>query len=111
MILYNPMLNLSPGRPDHFLVEDYWLEVSPHQAIDARTSPALVLVGDRDGEVPVPTVELFCEAMTAAGATCEAEIYPGVGHGFFNYMPQGNRYFDLCNERVLAFLDSTWATR
>ena len=108
MILFNPMLNLSPGRPDHHLVEDSWLEVSPHQAIDARTPSGLVLVGDRDGEVPVPTVELFCEAMAAAGATCEAAVYPGVGHGFFNYSPQGNPYFEQCNERVLAFLATTW---
>ena len=59
-ILYNPMLNLAPGTPDHHLVKDYWEEISPFHHIDSAVPPALILVGSQDPEVPVPTAQAFC---------------------------------------------------
>lgn len=100
LVLYNPMLDLSPNTPDHHLVRDYWREVSPYHHVDAAVPPSLVLVGSRDPEVPVPTVESYCEAVQAAGSDCEIALYEGESHGFFNKP----RMRDATNSRILEFL-------
>lgn len=104
LVLYNPMIDLAPGMPDHTLVKDYWAEVSPLHHLDERTPPALLLLGDQDTEISVATAERFCTALRDVGGRCEVAVYPGRGHGFFNYNPANPKYFDLTNERVLRFL-------
>ena len=104
MILYNPMLDLSPCKPDHHLVTDYWHEVSPMHHVDDRTPPALSLSGTEDPEVPVPTAQAFCAAMQAKGGRCELELYEGARHGFFNPSVEQGKYFDATNARVIEFL-------
>ena len=99
-VLYNPMLDLSPGTPDHHLVKEYWREVSPHHHIDGAVPPTLILVGSNDPEVPVPTAQAFCAAVRTAGGHCEIALYEGQGHGFFYNPP----YFAQTNQRVLEFL-------
>lgn len=100
LVLYNPMLDLSPGTPDHHLVKDYWEEVSPHQHIDADVPPALILVGSLDPEVPVPTAQAYCMKVRDADGVCEVEVYEGESHGFFNKP----RMRDATNQRILQFL-------
>ncbi len=102
LVLYNPMLDLSPGTPDHHLVKDHWREVSPYHHVDRGVPPSLVLVGSRDPEVPVATVEAYCEALEAAGGNCDIALYEGESHGFFN--KPGMR--DATNQRILKFLAS-----
>ena len=104
LILYNPMLDLAPCRPDHHLVAAYWQDVSPMHHIDAEVPPTLILLGTDDPEVPVPTARAFCGAMQALGATCELELYEGARHGFFNQRVEEGRYFTATNERVMRFL-------
>ena len=99
-ILYNPMLDLSPGTPDHHLVKTYWQEISPLHHVDSDVPPALILVGSQDPEVPVAAVQAFCLAVEAAGGRCEIALYEGQGHGFFHQRP----YREQTNLRVLAFL-------
>jgi acetyl esterase len=99
-VLYNPMLDLAPGTPDHHLVKDYWQEVSPYHHIDGAVPRALILVGSQDPEVPVPTAQAFCTAVQAAGGRCEIALYDGQGHGFFHNPP----YLEQTNQRVLEFL-------
>lgn len=99
-VLYNPMLDLSPGKPDHHLVKDYWEDVSPYHHIDSATPPALILVGTDDPEVPVPTAQAFCDAVLQAGGSCEIALYEGQGHGFFH----DPVYRERTNQRILAFL-------
>lgn len=100
LVLYNPMLDLAPGTPDHHLVKDYWEAVSPYHHIDERVPPALVLVGSLDPEVPVPTVEAYCEKVQSAGGDCAIALYEGESHGFFNKP----RFRDATNQRILQFL-------
>jgi len=104
LVLYNPMVDLAPGMPDHELVSAYWAEVSPLHHLDERTPPALVMLGDRDTEISVATAERFCAALRGVGGRCEVDVYPGQGHGFFNYRVGDTRYFDATNLRVLRFL-------
>jgi acetyl esterase/lipase len=100
LILYNPMLDLSPGTPDHHLVKDYWEVVSPLHHIDAAIPPSLILVGSEDPEVPVTTVQAFCQLVLSLGGRCELAIYEGQSHGFFN----GKQYREKTNLKVLKFL-------
>ncbi len=106
LILFNPMLDLSPCMPDHKLVKAFWQQVSPMQAIDNQVPDTLILVGDRDSEVSIETVNKFCQRMQKKNNRCETAIYPGARHGFFNYRPEDPDYFQRTNQRVLEFLDS-----
>jgi acetyl esterase/lipase len=99
-VLYNPMLDLAPGTPDHHLVKDHWEQISPYQHIDASVPPTLILLGSDDPEVPVATAQAFCDAVVNAGSHCEIALYEGQGHGFF-HQPA---YRDQTNRRILAFL-------
>jgi acetyl esterase len=105
LVLYNPMLDLAPCRPDHHLVAAYWQAVSPMHHIDENAPPTLILLGTADPEVPVPTAQAYCAAMRAVGVSCELELYQGAKHGFFNERVDSGRYFRATNERVLRFLN------
>jgi len=106
LLLYNPMLDLSPGQPDHHLVADYWEAVSPLHHVDAAFPPTLILAGDEDPETPVATVRTFCDTVQRHGGRCEAALYEGQSHGFYHHNDGRNPYFERTGERVLQFLDS-----
>lgn len=106
LVLYNPMLDLSPGKPDSHLVAGYWREVSPLQHIDEAYPPTLILSGTEDPEVPVATVRAFCNAVHRHGGRCETQLYDGQSHGFFNYSDGRNPYFEQTGVDILAFLAS-----
>lgn len=106
LILYNPMLDLSPGKPDSHLVLDYWRAVSPLQRIDEAFPPTLILSGAEDPEVPVATVRAFCDKVRGHGGRCEARLYPGQSHGFYHYGGGRNAYFEQTGDHILAFLAS-----
>ena len=102
LLLYNPMLDLAPDKPDHHLVKDYWEQVSPYHHIDSEVPPALILVGSQDLEVPVPTAQAFCTQVRDAGGRCEIALYEGEGHGFY-HKP---KYQEKTNQRILEFLST-----
>lgn len=104
LILYNPMVDLSPGEPDHQLVADYWQEISPMQHIDVDIPSTLILLGTEDTEVPVNTAKRFCSEIKEKGGECELELYEKAGHGFFNYHVENGRYFEATNVRIVQYL-------
>ncbi len=104
LVLYNPMLDLSPGHPDHELVSDFWKEVSPLQYVDEKTPDTLIMVGTEDSEVPLATVRKFCSKMQNLGQSCQLETFEGAKHGFFNFNSKSPDYFHKTNSLVLTFL-------
>jgi len=106
LVLYNPMVDLSPGTPDYHLVKDYWEDVSPYHHVTTEFPPTLFLVGTQDPEVPVPTAQAFCERLSAKGARCDLELYEGRSHGFFHHRGGDNSDFSATNTRILDFLSS-----
>jgi acetyl esterase/lipase len=104
LVLFNPILNLAPGQPDHDRVADRWQSISPFHHVGKAMPPTLILSGDSDQEVPVATLEAFCADIRAKGGQCETHIYPGAGHGFFNVEVQGGRYFKATTQAVAEFL-------
>ncbi|MCP5193636.1 MAG: alpha/beta hydrolase [Pseudomonadales bacterium] len=108
LILYNPMLDLSPGMPDHDLVKDDWQEISPYHHVDGSVPPTLILLGTEDVELPVASAESFCRMIIARGGRCELALYQGQQHGFFQYRENNREYFDKTNARIMTFLESIW---
>lgn len=104
LILLNPMLDLSPGRPAHARVAAHWQALSPHHHVGPGLPPTLVLSGTQDAEVPVTTVQAFCARAKAVGSLCEAQFFEGAGHGFFNAEVAGGRYVQPTWDAVERFL-------
>jgi acetyl esterase/lipase len=109
LVLYNPMLDLSPGKPDHHLVQDYWRDISPFHNIDSSVPPTLVLLGTEDVELPVSSAESFCRLVEGTGGHCEIALYEGQRHGFFGYRKSNPEYFNKTNARIIKFLESVWS--
>jgi dipeptidyl aminopeptidase/acylaminoacyl peptidase len=57
-----------------------YLERSPVVAVDARTSPTLILHGEQDQCVPVGQAHELHYALRAAGVRTEMVVYPREGH-------------------------------
>lgn len=79
--------------------------ICPVLHIDAETPPTIIFHGDADATVPPSHVRRFDAAMREAGRPCELVLYPGQGHGFFNYgRDEGRHYTDTIAraERFLA---------
>lgn len=106
LLLLNPMLDLSPGMPDHDRVADNWQALSPQQHVDAAVPPVLVLGGERDTEATPATLRAFCQAVRQAGQRCDLTIYPGAEHGFFNATVQGGRHAQATLQEIERFLAS-----
>jgi acetyl esterase/lipase len=108
VVLYNPMLDLSPGMPDHAPVAAHWQALSPMHQLRAGGPPTLVMSGDRDPEVAVATVERYVARLRTLGVPARAVIYPGAVHGFFNpgAWPWGPRQagFEATTDEVWRFL-------
>ena len=66
---------------------------------DAKT-PALVLHGERDAEVPAPQGYEFWHALKTLGVPTQLVIYPDEGHGFFREESKKDRVI-----RVLGWFD------
>ena len=117
LALFNPVLVLA-DIPGKFTLEGTWAgglreragvelsTVSPYHYIRPGIGPTIIFHGTGDKTVPYATIELFREAMQAAGNRCELVGYQEAGHGFFNFRRNGNgAYIDTVN-RLDAFLVS-----
>jgi acetyl esterase/lipase len=87
MVLFNPVFNNGPGQWGYNRVRERYLEFSPAHHVTKDAPPAIVFLGDSDKLIPVSVVTDFAAEMKKAGVRCEAHIYPGAGHGFFNKDP------------------------
>jgi carboxymethylenebutenolidase len=75
-------------------------------------SPLLAFWGDQDHGVGMDKVELYRNALDAAGVKYEAVIYPGAPHGFITFDPKSPN-FEAAQDswhRALDFLKKTVAT-
>jgi acetyl esterase len=104
LILYNPVLDLSPCAPAHYLADEHWRDSSPTHQMDTDFPRALILSGSDDREVTPEMVDAFCKKAHDAERVCDKVEYAGQHHGFFNQYDEGNPYFDKTNQEVLRFL-------
>ena len=111
MILFNPVFDNGPEGWGHARVGDRFKEFSPAHNINTGAPPAIVFLGSNDKLIPVKTVLDFQAAMKKSGARCDALIYEGQAHGFFNRGKSGDKYFSetlLATDKFLASLG--WLT-
>jgi dipeptidyl aminopeptidase/acylaminoacyl peptidase len=73
---------------------------SPITFIKNAKTPTLLLVGERDGECPVPQSREYWHALKTLGVETQLVIYPGEGHAFL--VPDHRR--DIM-ERLIAWFD------
>lgn len=116
MILFNPALVLAPM--DGLKLEGFGTRVpaerlgtdpeklSPAHHIAAGTPPTIIFHGRDDSTVPFVTAQAFADAMKKAGNRCELVGFDGQGHGFFNYKPAGNPFYDQTVRKMDEFLIS-----
>jgi len=114
---FNPALDLTPDKsePDTPAKRRFNLmarlgakpeELSPADHIRPGLPPMLIFHGRKDTAIPFEKTEAFVEAMKKAGNRCELAGFEGQGHGFFNYNPKGNKYFDETLRLADRFLAS-----
>lgn len=81
-------------------------DLSPYHHVQAGAPPTIIFHGKGDTTVPYATVELFSNAMTAAGNTCTLVGYEGQAHGFFNYgRGNNNEYYEKTVVELDRFLE------
>lgn len=87
LVLFNPVFNNGPGQWGHERVGERFREFSPAHNITKAAPPTCVFLGDADKLIGVPVLREFEAAMKGAGVRCDAHVYPGAAHGFFNQEP------------------------
>ncbi|HSI36693.1 MAG: alpha/beta hydrolase [Phycisphaerae bacterium] len=91
LVLFNPVFDNGPGQWGHERVGDKFMDYSPAHHVTRTAPPTVVFLGDADKLIPVKVLRDFEAKMKAAGARCDAHVYPGAGHGFFNRDPYFTR--------------------
>ena len=91
---------------DEWMVPYFGASVYEDPAVYARSSPVtfiknvktptLILVGDRDGEVPAPQSREFWHALKTLGVPTQLVIYPNEGHDIM----QGDHQRDILRRTV-----------
>jgi acetyl esterase len=87
LILFNPVFNNGPGQWGHQRLGNRFREFSPAHHISKAAPPTCIFLGDSDKLIGVPVLREYEADMKAASARCDAHVYPGAGHGFFNKEP------------------------
>jgi acetyl esterase/lipase len=87
LVLFNPVFNNGPGQWGHGRVGKRFLEFSPAHHITKEAPPTIVFLGDADKLIPVRVLRDFEAGMKKGAVRCDAHVYPGAGHGFFNRDP------------------------
>ncbi|MGV3486885.1 MAG: alpha/beta hydrolase, partial [Planctomycetaceae bacterium] len=88
LILFNPVFDNGPeGGWGTARVGDRYREFSPAHNITPDDPPAIVFLGSEDALISVSVLERFQAKMAAEGVRCDARIYDGQAHGFFNKDP------------------------
>lgn len=84
--------------------DDPWIyeRSSPITFIKNVKTPTLVVVGDRDGEVPAPQSFEFWHALKTLGTKTQLVVYPNEGHAIRN--PEHRR--DIARRLVMWFDDN-----
>jgi len=104
LILYNPVINTTEEGYGSGRLGDKAESLSPAHHVVPKLPPTLIFHGQEDTTVPFSNVEDFQSKMEAAGNTCYLVPFAGVGHGFFNYGRNENKYYDLTIEKTESFL-------
>ena len=102
LLLFNPVFNNGPGEWGHERVGERFREFSPAHHITKAAPPTCVFLGDSDKLIGVPVLREFETVMKSVGARCDAHVYPGAGHGFFNNEPHKSQTLDEADKFLVS---------
>ena len=102
LVLFNPVFNNGPGQWGHERVGERFKEFSPAHNISKSAPPTTVFLGDSDKLIPVSVLREFEAAMKAAGARCDAHVYAGGAHGFFNKEPHLSQTMEAMDKFLVS---------
>lgn len=102
LVLYNPGV-LSPS--DTFSRERFgpWDNRFPTMSINELKPgmpPMLIMHGDADTAIPLAGIQEFAAKALELGIDARLKIYPGMGHGFFNFNRSRPHYFITLGETM-----------
>ncbi len=118
LVLFNPVLvtasvdgrDIRPADRRGLYVERWGRqeipEISAYHLADADAPPTLILHGENDAICPIHTVRLFAAKLRDLDVRCDLAVWPGAGHGFFNYGRADRQYFAATLAEVDRFLAS-----
>ncbi|MBD0425951.1 DUF4861 family protein [Aquisalinus flavus] len=84
LVLFNPVIDNSPGGYGADRIGADWERFSPFHNIGQEHPPVLFMLGDSDELIPVDTAEAYCDRVRAQGSDCVLKVYPDAVHGWFN---------------------------
>lgn len=103
LVLFNPVLDQSPGGFGHEEVADYWRDISPRHHLGPHSPATLILSGTEDHLVPVSMLQACAQTLRESGVRCELDLYEGGTHGFFN--PDRNGPYPETLMSMIRFLE------
>ena len=106
LVLFNPVYNNGPGEYGYGRVKARYKEISPAHNIRPGMPPALVFFGTKDKLVSVATAKAFQAKMKQVGSRSELQLFPGLGHGFFNKSRGNGKAYLQTLRSMDAFLAS-----
>lgn len=106
LVLFNPVFDNGPGGYGHDRVAERWQEFSLLHNVAAGAPPTLIFLGGNDKHIPESALKKFKDRMDEVNVRCDAWIYPGMPHGFFNYGEGNNPYYEATLFEADKFLCS-----
>ena len=100
LILYNPVIDNSPSGYGYKRFAAEYKRYSPYFYVTPLTPPMLIMSGTNDKLIHEAVLKTFRDKLQEAGVPCDLILYPGAGHGFFNYPP----HLKETTEAMLSFL-------
>lgn len=103
LLLYNPVMDNSPGNFGCRRVSHVFPDISPFHQLNKEVPPSIVVVGSEDTTCKASMCERYKAYLDENKIDCELYIYPGEGHSFFNTNKGKKNCVDVIN-KVVAFL-------
>jgi len=85
LVLFNPVIDNSPGGYGYERIGDAYKSFSPLHNIKKGAPPTILFLGTIDKLIPVVTAEYYQMVMYKVESRCDLKLYEGAGYGFFNY--------------------------
>lgn len=93
MILFNPVIDNGPGGYRYERIGDNYKNFSPLHNLSGKLPPTIIFLGKADKLIPVVTMKYYKLVMEKLNFICELNLYDNVGHGFFNYSEEDQKYY------------------
>lgn len=106
LVLFNPVVDNSPEGYGSDRFGEQWRDISPLHNLTAPAPPSCFFLGMNDHLVPVAVGEAYRARVAELGGRCDLHLFPGQGHGFFNFQGGKNPYFGETLREMDDFLAS-----